>query len=140
MGSIAQIENKIATFESSRQEATHKISELSKLNENFVNISGFKSNIESKESGWDRKANSEDVNKLNTFVNEEVTQIKKNIQNIQNKNDELNENLKNTSQSCNEATLSKNLESSLSQLSNEIKNSKQNQTSDTIIKNIEEKV
>merc|ERR1719186_794374 len=110
-GSIAKIENKLAVFESSRQETTTKLSELlkknEKINEDLVNVSGLKSKFDSKVNIWDSKADPAEVKKLNTFVNEEVKKLKKDIEYISEKNDELSTSLKNTLQNENQE---KNLE------------------------------
>merc|ERR1719186_1560166 len=113
-GNIAQIENKMAIIEASRQDTTTKLTELlkknEKINEDLVNLSSLKSKFESKVNTWDSKVDPADVKKLDTFVNEEVEKLKKDIVYILEKNDEIN--LKNTSNE-NQEIISKNLENKL---------------------------
>eukprot|EP00092_Neocalanus_flemingeri_P022775 GFUD01024695.1.p1 GENE.GFUD01024695.1~~GFUD01024695.1.p1 ORF type:complete len:3073 (+),score=1009.79 GFUD01024695.1:162-9221(+) len=114
---ISQIENKISTFEASRLDTAKNVSELleknEKLNGEIVNLSGLKSKFESKVNIWDAKADPEEVKKINTFVNEEVKKVKKDIEYMLEKNDEINANLKNTSKNENQEMISNNLESRL---------------------------
>ena len=79
----------------------------------MTSLSALKSQFDSKVSTWDSKANPEEVKKLDTFVNEEVKKIKKDIDYILEKNDEIHANLKNTSQTETQETVSKNLENKL---------------------------
>jgi len=90
--SIAQIENKIAIFEKSRQDITTKLSDLMKNNEKtsdeLTKLGEMKSKFESKVGIWDSKVNCDEIQKINKFVNEEVDRISSSMKIIEQKNDE----------------------------------------------------
>merc|ERR1719186_2436134 len=126
-GNMAQIENKMAIIEASRQDTTTKLTELlkknEKINEDLVNLASLKSKFESKVNSWDSKADPTEVKKLDTFVNEEVEKLKKDIKYILDKNDEMSTNLKNTSNENQETTskdLEKRLTGSMAKIENKI--------------------
>merc|ERR1711892_1530122 len=93
-GSIAQIENKMAIFENSKQDVSTKLADLlkknEKLTEDLTKVSGIKSQFDSKANIWDGKADSAEIKKINSFVDEEVKKIKINIENIERKSDDVN--------------------------------------------------
>ena len=106
---IGQIEKEITTFETYRQDTTTKLAELlrknDKINEEIVNLSGMKSKFESKVNLWDSKANPAEVKKLDTFVNEEVKKMKKDIEFVLGKNDEISANMKTNSNNGDQETI-----------------------------------
>merc|ERR1711892_1556866 len=93
-GSIAQIENKMAIFENSKQDVSTKLADLlkknEKLTEDLTKVSGIKSQFDSKANIWDGKVDSAEIKKINSFVDEEVKKIKINIENIERKSDDVN--------------------------------------------------
>merc|ERR1711872_682064 len=63
---------------------------LENLEKDLHNLSALKSTLESKAGTWDGKADSQELQKLNKFINEEVDKLTKNINSIQENHDELN--------------------------------------------------
>merc|ERR1712096_382080 len=112
MGS--NFEKKISDFEAFRKDTGTRLSELSNKNDQLtkdvVGVSEIKSKFDSKVNIWDSKADPQEVKKIDTFVNEEVKKMKKDIEYMLEKNDEMNR--KNTSNE-NQETISKNLENKL---------------------------
>jgi len=114
---IKQIENKLATFEDSTKDTASKISALLQKNEKIDSdmsfLTAFKSSFDSKVNTWDGKANPSDIKNLETSINEEFKKLRKDIEYILEKNDEIHANLKNASQNENQEAASKNLENKL---------------------------
>ena len=117
-GNISKCEKRLLDFDSFKQETSTKLVELTKKNEklngDIVSFSGLKSKFDSKCNIWDKKAETEEVKKIESLVSEEVKKIKNDIDHINQKNGEIQNNFKKTSDE-NQATISKTLENKLTE-------------------------
>ena len=77
--SMATVENKMAIFDAARKETAGK---LTKLNEEISRISEIKSKVETKLSDLERKAEKDDVIKLEKQIYKEVEAFQKELENV----------------------------------------------------------
>merc|ERR1719370_2434192 len=137
---ISKCEKKITELESFKQDTNSKLINLTKINEkldkNVTDFTGLKSKVEAKIEKWDKKAESQDLTKIENHLSEEMKKIKEEVDNMRKKNSEIEKDLKN---SANEKpdTITKNLENRLIENIKQIENKLatfENSTKDTASK------
>ena len=87
--SLAKMEDKMENMDGTKKELTLKVSDIEKascgLKQELASLTGLKT----KAPTWDRKADSEEVDKLNSLLTEEVNKIQKEIKDILKRNEDL---------------------------------------------------
>jgi len=109
---------------------------MGKLNGNIVNFTGLKSKFESKVENWDRKAEAQDLKKVEDHMSNEVNKIKQDVDNIKSKNMDIENQFKNKSNEQTN-TIAKDLENKLIENIKQIENrllSFENSSKDTASK------
>eukprot|EP00090_Calanus_glacialis_P047534 TRINITY_DN9924_c0_g1_i1.p1 TRINITY_DN9924_c0_g1~~TRINITY_DN9924_c0_g1_i1.p1 ORF type:complete len:770 (-),score=247.40 TRINITY_DN9924_c0_g1_i1:94-2130(-) len=129
-------------FENSRNDLSNKLSELltknEKITEDLTKVSELKSNFDSKVNIWDSKADPAEIKKLDTFVNEEVKKIKKDIEDIVQKNNEISVNTLDNRYISKDKF--KDLEINVNQLSENIKTNNAINSNSNDVGHLEEKI
>merc|ERR1711970_1621417 len=90
---ISKCEKKISELESFKQDTNSKLINLTKINEkldkNVTDFTGLKSKVEAKIERWDKKAESQDLTKIENHLSEEMKKIKEEVDNMRKKNSEI---------------------------------------------------
>jgi len=88
-GNLAKVEERVEKMESTKKELAIKLADIEKanssLNQELTSLTGLKT----KAPTWDRKADTAEVDRLNSIITEEVNKIQKEIKEILKKNEDL---------------------------------------------------
>merc|ERR1712142_805665 len=122
---ISKCEKKVTELEGFKQDTNSKLKDLTNMNEklngNIVNFTGLKSKFESKVENWDRKAEAQDLKKVEDHMSNEVNKIKQDVDNIKSKNMDIENQFKNKSNEQTN-TIAKDLENKLIENIKQIEN------------------
>merc|ERR1719357_1306273 len=115
--SIANIENKIATIDQSRENTHNDLkeqkSQIDNIKHDLTSYGDLKTAFAAKRSIWDGKADLEDVKKLNTLVDSEMKKMKEMLEELSEKNNDFDIKLKNDLVNKSEEECDKNVEKRL---------------------------
>jgi chromosome segregation ATPase len=86
---LAKVDERLEKMEGTKKELTIKVADMEKassgLGQEVASLTGLKS----KAPAWDRKAETVEVDRLNSVLTEEVNRIQKEIKEIRKRNDDL---------------------------------------------------
>jgi len=88
-GNLSKMEERMDTIDSNKKELGIKMSEIEKANSELSKEMASLTGLKTKVPIWDRKADCEELDKLNLLLTEEVNRIQKEIKDVKKRNEEI---------------------------------------------------
>jgi len=88
-GNLSKMEERLDSMDSNKKELSIKMSEIEKANSELSKEMASLTGLKTKVPIWDRKADCEELDKLNLLLTEEVNRIQKEIKDVKKRNEEI---------------------------------------------------